>query len=460
MSLRAFLAICLCRLLRGFSRLVHRGGTAMPGRWALKVCPNLLTILAHEVKTVAITGTNGKTTTARMIEQGFEDAHLSYFANRSGANLISGITTEFVMNSTLFGKCKKEYAVIECDEAAAVKVFPQLVPTLVVVTNLFRDQLDRYGEVTHTLENIRKALAGIPQPIGVLLNADCSLTASLAEDTHHKYRFFGIDKCAVPSGKKSELSDASHCIRCKTEYEYDYITYGHLGGFRCPKCGYHRTEKPEYVVTDVTDQRPNGSTIVISDPQRKPCVVDVNLPALYNIYNAIGAIAAMREMEITEETAVAAVGKFKCGFGRMEDFALGKAGAKVMLVKNPAGCNQVLDFLQNIKEKFVLVVCLNDRGADGTDISWIWDADFEKLCELSGRLEKVIVSGDRAPDMAVRVKYAGVDPRFVDMERDYEKLVTGLEAEERPIYMIPTYTAMLELREVLIRHCGGDEFWV
>ena len=458
MSFRAFLAICLCRLLRGFSRLVHRGGTAMPGQWALRVCPNLLSILARGVKTVAITGTNGKTTTARMIEEGFARQGKNYFANRSGANLLSGITTEFVMNSTLFGKCKKEYAVIECDEAAAVKVFPQLKPQVVIVLNLFRDQLDRYGEVTHTLSNIRTALSSLPEPITLCLNADCSLTASLADDLDHKARFFGIDKGAVPSGKKSELSDASHCIRCKTEYEYDYITFGHLGGFRCPKCGYRRAEA-DYAVTDAAQQRADGSSIVIR-ADGKRYLAEVNLPALYNIYNAIAAIAAMTEMGITTEAAISAVASFKCGFGRMENFALGKGGAKVMLAKNPAGFNQLLSFLQNIPDKFVLVLCLNDRGADGTDISWIWDANFEELCNLAGTLEKVIVSGDRAADMAVRVKYAGVDPRFVTMEHDYERLVKELETEERPIYMIPTYTAMLELRETLIRHCGGDEFWV
>ena len=458
MSFRAFLAICLCRLLRGFSRLVHRGGTAMPGQWALRVCPNLLSILARGVKTVAITGTNGKTTTARMIEEGFARQEKNYFANRSGANLLSGITTEFVMNSTLFGKCKKEYAVIECDEAAAVKVFPQLKPQVVIVLNLFRDQLDRYGEVTHTLSNIRTALSSLPEPITLCLNADCSLTASLADDLDHKARFFGIDKGAVPSGKKSELSDASHCIRCKTEYEYDYITYGHLGGFRCPKCGYRRAEA-DYAVTDAAQQRADGSSIVIR-ADGKRYLAEVNLPALYNIYNAIAAIAAMTEMGITTEAAISAVASFKCGFGRMENFALGKGGAKVMLAKNPAGFNQLLSFLQNIPDKFVLVLCLNDRGADGTDISWIWDANFEELCNLAGTLEKVIVSGDRAADMAVRVKYAGVDPRFVTIEHDYERLVKELETEERPIYMIPTYTAMLELRETLIRHCGGDEFWV
>ena len=239
MNLRAILAILLCKALRLVSRLLHRGGTAMPGRWALKVCPDLLELLAKDVKSVAITGTNGKTTSSRMIEQAFSEKGLNYFANRSGANLISGITTEFVMNATLTGKPLKEYAVIECDEAAARRVFSQLRPRVVVVTNLFRDQLDRYGEVTHTLENIRVAMQGAPEAV-LCLNADCSLTASLADDLPNKVVYFGIDRGAAPSRPKPEISDATHCIRCKTEYEYDYISYGHLGGFRCPKCGYRR----------------------------------------------------------------------------------------------------------------------------------------------------------------------------------------------------------------------------
>jgi len=456
MSFRAFLAICLCKLLRFVSRVLHRGGTAMPGRWALKVCPELLSILARGVKTVAITGTNGKTTSARMIEQAFAEQGKSYFANRSGANLVSGITTEFVMNSTLSGKCRKEYAVIECDEAAAVKAFGMLKPQIIVVTNLFRDQLDRYGEVTHTLENIRKGIQGAPEA-KLCLNADCSLTASLADDLPNETVFFGVNAGAVPSAGKSELSDASHCIRCKTEYEYDYITFAHLGGFKCPKCGYKRRQ-PEYAVTDVPAQRSEGSSIVLN-VRGKRYLAEVNLPAMYNIYNAAGAVAAVTEMGLGTEAAISALANFKCGFGRMEQFALGQGGAKVMLVKNPAGCNQVLDFLQNLKERFILVICLNDRGADGTDISWIWDADFEKLCALPGTLERVIVSGDRAADMAVRVKYAGVEPRFVTLEHDYEKLVEELAGQDKPVCFIPTYTAMLELREVLIRRCGGQEFW-
>ena len=455
MNLRAILAILLCKALRLVSRLLHRGGTAMPGRWALKLCPNLLELLARDVKSVAITGTNGKTTSARMIEQAFSEKGLNYFANRSGANLISGITTEFVMNATLTGKPLKEYAVIECDEAAARKVFSQLRPRVVVVTNLFRDQLDRYGEVTHTLENIRVAMQGAPEAV-LCLNADCSLTASLADDLPNRVVYFGIDQGAAPSRPKPEISDATHCIRCKTEYEYDYISYGHLGGFRCPKCGYRR-HKADFAVTDITEQRADGSTVVM-DIQGTKRIVNVNLPAMYNIYNAVGAVTAAVEMGLDAGTAVKALADFQCGFGRMEQFRLGKAGARMMLVKNPAGCNQVIEFLENIKEKFILVVCLNDRGADGTDVSWIWDADFEGLTSLGSYLDRVIVSGDRAGDMRVRIKYAGIPDEHISMQRNYEELVRWIEKQELLGCLMPPYAAMLELRQVVIKHCGRADF--
>jgi UDP-N-acetylmuramyl tripeptide synthase len=455
MTFRAVLAILLCKALRLFSRLVHRGGTAMPGRFALRVCPDLLAILARDVRSVAITGTNGKTTSSRMIEEAFAEQGLSYFANRSGANLISGITTEFVMNCTPGGRMKKEYAVIECDEAAARTVFGQLKPRVIVVTNLFRDQLDRYGEVTHTLENIRVAVQGAPGAL-LCLNADCSLTSSLAEDLPNRCVFFGIDKGAVPSREKPELSDATHCIRCKTEYEYDYISYGHLGGFRCPHCGYARHEA-DYAVTDVVEQRADGSSLVM-DIRGTKQLVEVNLPALYNVYNAAGALAAAAEMGVDLPVAISALGHFQCGFGRMEKFDLG-GGARIMLVKNPAGCNQVLEFLQNIKEKFILVVCLNDRPADGTDVSWIWDADFEALAGMTGRLDQVIVSGDRAGDMRVRIKYAGISDAFIQEERDYEALVDKLEKTDKPIFIMPTYTAMLDLRGTISRKYGYKQYW-
>ena len=456
MNFKAFTAIAVCKLLRLLSRLLHRGGTAMPGRIALKICPELLGILAKDVKTVAVTGTNGKTTSARMIEEAFALADKSYFSNKSGANLISGITTEFVMNCSLSGKMQKQYAVIECDEAAARRVFGEIQPQVIVVTNLFRDQLDRFGEVTHTLENIREGIKQAPNAI-CCLNADCSLTSSLALDVPNRIVYFGINKSAAGKNRPSDISDATHCIRCKTEYEYDYISYGHLGGFRCPKCGYSRHDA-QYAAEDILERGTDYSTVIM-DINGSKNLVRINLPAMYNIYNAVGAMAAVCEMGIDPETAVKALGLFKCGFGRMEQFELGNAGAKMMLVKNPAGCDQVIDFLQNIKEKFVLVICLNDRSGDGTDISWIWDADFEGLTEMGGRLQKVVVSGERAPDMKVRIKYAGIPEENILIERDYDELVSFMAEQNDAVFIMPTYTAMLDLRTHIIDRCGGAEFW-
>ena len=455
MKIRILISILICRLLRYLSRLLHRGGTAMPGRIALKICPELLAFLAQGVKVIAVTGTNGKTTSSRMIEEAFSEQNLSYFANRSGANLLSGITTEFVMNSSVFGKPKKEFAVIECDEAAAVRVFPQLRPRIIVVTNLFRDQLDRYGEVTHTLSNIRNAISSVPES-KLCLNADCSLTASLANDLPNAVVYFGIDKDAAPSAEKPVVSDATHCIRCKTEYTYHYITYGHLGGFECPKCGYQRINA-DYAVTKIIHQGHDGSTIQLCI-HGKTITAEINLPAMYNIYNAVGAISAVMEIGFSADIAVKAVGNFQCGFGRMEKFNLG-GGTRLMLAKNPAGFNQILDFLKRSKDPFILVLCLNDRSADGTDISWIWDVDFETLSTFSNSLKEIYVSGDRAADMHLRIKYSGFCTEHIHEERNYESLIQHLSSSNEQIFIIPTYTAMLDLRKVLIRHCGGADFW-
>ena len=227
LSFRALFALWTCKLLRAVSRLLNRGGTALPGRVAQKIYPDLLSRLSGSVNTVAVTGTNGKTTCSRIIEEAFREAGLAFFANRSGANLMSGVLTEFVMNAGAFGQMKKKYAVIECDEAAARTVFGQLKPQVIVVTNLFRDQLDRYGEITHTLSNIREGIRNVPEAV-LCLNADCSLTASLAGDgLVNPVIWYGIEGSAGFSASSAVLSDASHCIRCKTEYEYDYHTYAH-----------------------------------------------------------------------------------------------------------------------------------------------------------------------------------------------------------------------------------------
>lgn len=455
MKVRVFFAVLVCKALRLVSRLLHKGGTAMPGRWALKICPELLTVLAKDVKSVAVTGTNGKTTTVRMVEEAFSQAGLNYFTNRSGANLISGIATEFVMNCTLSGKMKKEYAVLECDEAAAKTVFPQIKPAAVIVTNLFRDQLDRFGTTENTLAAIRAGIAGAPEAV-MILNADDPVTSTLALDLPNRAVFFGMDRGALEKPGTVELTGMDHCLECGAELTYDYHNYGHLGGFRCPSCK-HRRPKADVAVTEIAAQEIRSTTAIMNVFGEKR-IVNVGVAGLYNVCNAAAAIAAARELGISPDVAVKAVEVCECGFGRMEHFPLGREGATMMLVKNSVGCNQVIDFLKNVKGHFCLVLCINNRVSDGTDISWLNDADFEALCGMTG-LESITVSGDRTEEIFARLVSAGISAERITKEKDYNRLVERMGAQEKPVFILPTYTAMLELREFIIKKTGGKDFW-
>lgn len=453
--IRIILAVLVCKLSRALIRLLGRGGTAFPGRMALKICPDVLSALSNGVRTILITGTNGKTTSARMIEQAFIDQKRSYLSNKSGANLISGITAEFAMNSSITGHCKKEYAVIECDEAASKTVLKYLKPEVIVATNVFRDQLDRYGEITHTLNNIIEGISHSPESL-LCLNADCSLISSIPEHVPNPVVFFGINVPLADADSK-ELSDASHCIHCKTEYEYDYHTYGHLGGFRCPKCGYSRPT-PQYAVTEISALDVDSSSVNM-DLNGRELFLHINLPAVYNIYNAAGAAAALDAFGFQRAEIASALASFDCGFGRMEKFDLEGRPGRMMLVKNPAGCNQVMRYLAALPDDAMFVVCLNDNDADGTDISWIWDADFERLSTMGERLDQVLVSGVRAEDMLLRLKYAGVPEERMTLVHDYGELIERMCKSEHRVFIMPTYTAMLDLRSQLQKRLGGKEFW-
>ena len=452
--MRLFLAILLCKLSRALLRLLGRGGTALPGTLALRLCPDAVSRLAKGIRCVMVTGTNGKTTTCRMLEKMLRDAGRDCFANRSGSNLERGITADFVSNAGLFGRPKKKLAVIECDEAAFRRVCGELAPKVCVVTNVFRDQLDRYGEVTHTLGAIREGLEHAAHAT-VCLNADCSLTASLAPCAPDRVRFFGVD--APLSGSASDVSDAPRCIVCGAQYEYDYHTFAHLGGFRCPKCGYGRTE-PDVAVLSVEELTAEGSAAEMRvDGEVYAAAVD--LPGGYNLYNAAAAVAAATALGVAAEGAVGSLARLESGFGRMERFALGNARVTMVLVKNPAGCDRAIDFLRTLTGGLTAVFCLNDNLADGTDVSWIWDAGFERLFAPGAPAMDIIVSGTRSEDMLLRLKYAGADAEHARLIRSTEELVAALAEAEGEVCVLPTYTAMLPLRAALAERCGGKEFW-
>lgn len=455
MKIRVFLAVSACKASIRLLRLIGRGGTALPGKIAMRICPGLLGYLAKDVKTVIVTGTNGKTTTSRIIEEMFRLNGESFFANRSGANLINGITAVFIENAGLTGKPKKRRAVIECDEAASKAVCRLVNPELVLVTNVFRDQLDRYGEVTHTLENILIGIKNSPEAI-VCLNADCSLSVSIAEQVPNKVLFYGVD-VPIYANPVSEVSDAPHCIKCKHEYLYHYRTFGHLGGFSCPNCGYARPE-PEISVTELVESDLSSTTVQMRVFGETESFV-INLPGGYNIYNAVSALAVSESLGFSREKAGLALKSFSCGFGRMEEFDLGGHTARMILVKNPAGCNQVINYLTGLTEKTVFVCCLNDNSADGKDVSWIWDVNFEKLNEIDAFISEIFVCGIRAGDMAVRLKYAGIPEDKLRIFDSYAELIEMMTRQDLPVIIMPTYTAMMDLRALMSAQFGGRDFW-
>ena len=331
MKLRVMIAVLACKLCRSLIRLLGRGGTDFPGRVALKLCPNLLGELAKNVTTVIVTGTNGKTTTSRMIEQSWQDAGISYFANKSGANLLSGVTAEFAVHSTLTGRCKYPYALIEADEAALKFISKYVDAKVIVFTNVFRDQLDRYGEVTHTLEKLRIGAKNSPNAV-LCLNADDSLITSLHDDVPNPVLFYGVST-PIYAGHVAEVSDAPYCIKCKSEYEYDFVTYGHLGGYRCPHCGYARPT-PDLCVSRIVTSDEEHSEVVFRDGQTE-IPASINLPGGYNIYNACAAMTAAKALGLDLTKAAQSLSHFACGFGRMEKFEIGGADVRMILIKNP-----------------------------------------------------------------------------------------------------------------------------
>ena len=453
--LTTFLSVAACRLTRFGLRVLHRGGTTLPGRSAMLFDKKILEVTSKGMEIIVVTGTNGKTTTCSMLRNALQEGGVTPLSNISGANLLTGITAEFTALATLSGKPKRKYAIVECDEAALKKVVPLIKPKVIVVTNLFRDQLDRYGEVMHTLEEIKRGVKLVPKTT-LCLNADCSLTSSIAEGLPNPIFYYGIGKDAIKDQSQNSfentLSDAKYCIKCGTEYDYDYHTYAHLGGYVCPKCGYKRIT-PNLEVSSIEKMSAKGSDVVIRGKK-----IRIGLPALYNIYNGITAIAAFEAAGWKMKHIINSLANVSSSFGRMETFNYKDTDIQMILVKNPAGCNQSLTYLSSMDEDYVAVFCLNDKTADGHDISWIWDADHEKVAQ-DPHCKYIYVSGTRATDMQVRLKYAGADDKKIKLVEDNNKLLEAMTSHKLPVFVLPNYTSMLALRAVVGAATGKKEFW-
>ncbi len=440
-------------------RLGIGGGTTFPGTVARKVDPRALAKLAQTLPrgSVVVSGTNGKTTTSRLIANILRTAGLRPVHNRTGANLLGGVTAALVAASGLGGRPRADVGLFEVDEAVMPAVLGEARPRVVLLTNLFRDQLDRYGEVDYVAQLWRQGLAGLDAQTTVVLNADDPLVASLGEGLRARVLYFGLDDERLGTPTLPHAADSKSCLRCGARFAYEVVYYGHIGKYRCPSCGAGRPQ-PQVSLTSAQLRGTEGSDLVLSLPDGE-LALSSTMPGLYNLYNTLAAVATAEALGIAPTPIDEAVRTFAAAFGRIERVEVAGKHVFLALVKNPVGFGEVLRTVLADGQPKNLLIVINDRFADGTDISWLWDVDFELVC---GRASFVVVSGSRAEDMALRLKYAQVAPDQVLLEKDLrlalEKALQWTPAGET-LYVLPTYTAMLEVRQIMHKMGLVGRFW-
>jgi lipid II isoglutaminyl synthase (glutamine-hydrolysing) len=436
----------LARLTRGATRRSGRsGGTTAPGRLMLRLYPGALPRMAAELESgsVLLSATNGKTTTAAMIAAALERDGRRVVHNRAGSNMAWGVATALLDAGSEPG----QLGLFEVDEAWLPRVAGDLRPRLLLLSNLFRDQLDRYGELELLADRWSATVAELDGRAEFVLNADDPLVADLGRE-RRAVTYFGLEDDSQALPGLQHAADSKHCRNCGTPYTYDAVYLGHLGRYRCPNCGRERP-RPHVAATRVRLEGMAGSEVELRTPQG-PLSVRLPLPGLYNVYNAVAATATALDLGVPLGTVGEALAGFAGAFGRVETIPMDGRLLSILLIKNPAGANEVLRTLTLEDGRLDLWLALNDRIADGRDVSWIWDADFEVL---AGRVGRATCSGTRAEEMALRLKYAGLDPADISVERD---LGSSLDAAVRDaagerLFALPTYTALLELRDLLAR---------
>jgi UDP-N-acetylmuramyl tripeptide synthase len=435
----------LARLLRAASRRLGRtGGTTAPGRLLLRLSPGALRRMSGELGegSVLVSATNGKTTTAAMIAAGLERTDRRVVHNRAGSNMAWGVATALLDA----GRSAGQLGLFEVDEAWLGRVARDVEPRLVLLANLFRDQLDRYGELELLADRWAEIVGRLDGRAGFVLNADDPLVADLGR-SRRGVTYFGLADDSQTLPEMQHAADSKHCRNCGHPYEYDAIYLGHLGRYHCSNCGRQRPD-PEVVARRVRLEGMSGSRLALETAAGS---LDLHLPipGLYNVYNALAAAATLLRLDVPLADVGAALEGFGGAFGRVETIPVEGRSVSILLIKNPAGANEVLRTLTLEEGELDLWLALNDRIADGRDISWIWDADFEVL---AGRVRHATCSGTRAEEMALRLKYAGIDAP-IEVERDLgaslDKAVASAAGER--LFALPTYTALLELRDLLAR---------
>ncbi len=429
--LRLGFAVSVAKSVTFIVRSLHLGAASvLPGSIARRIEPRLLQLLSQQVKNgvILIAGTNGKTTTALLLctileRKGFRVTH-----NSTGANLENGLMTALLESTNLLGTLNADYAILEVDENIVPRVLAPLQPRIILCLNLFRDQLDRYGEVDTISKRWTKVISTLPAETVVIPNADDPTLSNLGQQLPQRVLFFGLNEPEHYLEAIPHAVDSIYCPKCGHSLDYKGVYLSHLGDFTCPQCGFSKSK--------TTLESSEWSQILVG---------------LYNKYNTLAAATAAIELGVDEVTIRDTINTFQAAFGRAEDLVINGKRVRILLSKNPVGTNETIRVVTQSTDKTTLLV-LNDRTPDGTDVSWIWDVDTEKLVERGGTL---VVSGDRVYDMALRLRYSQKSPESnlnLIVEEDLRQAIaTALEhtPENETLHILPTYSAMLEVREVL-----------
>ncbi|MDI3297732.1 MAG: MurT ligase domain-containing protein [Bacillota bacterium] len=438
------------------ARLAGHGGSSFPGLLGRRLDPRLLEHLAGELEqgSAVVTGTNGKTTTATLLAEIGRQAGLRLAHNAAGANLVGGLITSLAGQRA---EGARQFAVLEVDEATVARAMPAVRPRLIVVTNFFRDQLDRYGELLGAVGRVAEGIRAVPET-ELLLNADDPHVASLARGDR-KVRFYAL-KLPPGAAARKPTGDAVLCPRCGHPLAYRSVTFAHLGDYACSACGFRRPA-PDAEGEVLRSGRETALRIRAGGRQLAS-LVRFQLPGLYNAYNAVAAAAAAWSLGWPAEAAARALAEATPAFGRMERFVAQGHPVRLALVKNPAGFDAVLETLAAEGEPGALIVAVNDLEADGRDVSWLWDVRFEDFPELLARSEPLVASGLRAEDMALRLALAGVERERIELEADPERALQAVLARlpgGRAVTVCLTYTALLDLHRRLARRYALPAFW-
>lgn len=440
-KLRLMLAVWTAKAIGFVCRKTGRQGVTLAGKAAMKICPDILTQLAGQVKgpIFAVCGTNGKTTTNNLLCSALESEGKKVVCNHTGSNMLNGVVSAFVLAAKNNGKLDADCACIEIDEASTVRVFPYFKPDYMILTNLFRDQLDRYGEIDITMNLLKKAMQMAPD-MTVVVNADDSLSAFLAMDSGNEYVTYGIEKQVFQNEEDSkEIREGQFCKRCGTKMDYRFYHYSQLGDYSCPACGFRRPS----IDFNAADIRMEDGLSFKVEGRR----FQANYRGFYNIYNILAAYAGGRTAGLALKNFSRVLKDYNPKNGRNELFHIGKTEVILNLAKNPAGFNQNIQAVAEDSSKKDIIVLINDNSQDGTDVSWLWDVDFDRFEKINAA--SITVSGIRCQDMRLRLKYVDIPS---ELEPDVEKAIRKkLEDGVGNLYVLVNYTGLYSTHKILTR---------